>query len=308
MPSLKNSVFDFIVKSKQNGLNAVGQYLDSKARAIVSRTDRIRTEFSHAQRAPSSVNSWPTDCSGGTVFDCGANNGRNIPYYLSRGLNVVAVEANPALSAEMTDRYKGNSRVTVVNACILPESGPREIDFYINKERHYLSRLSIKASWANEYTLTRVPTTTLNDLFAEYGSPFYLKIDIEGMDGPILKSALRVEDQIPYVSAEMHSIEPFCHLVHLGYREFKFVESEFVGGAYYNLGKRHGTSGIEFSQHDAGPFGEDIPGDWMNPDQAFSYLAKTGLGWRDVHARRSPPLSVVKTGSNSEIRSSGSAR
>jgi len=40
------------------------------------------------------------------IFDIGANNGDDTAAYLTRGYNVVAVEANPSLCVELRARFQ----------------------------------------------------------------------------------------------------------------------------------------------------------------------------------------------------------
>lgn len=49
----------------------------------------------------------------------------------------------------------------------------------------------------------------------------------------------------------------------------------------------HGLGGLErysFPRHSAGPFGEDLAGEWMNAEDLFYALAAAKLGWKDIHA------------------------
>src|SRR5258708_2708657 len=39
-----------------------------------------------------------------------------------------------------------------------------------------------------------------------------------------------------------------------------------------------------FPPQSAGPFGEDIVGEWMNADDLFNLLVAKKMGWRDMHA------------------------
>jgi hypothetical protein len=52
-----------------------------------------------------------------------------------------------------------------------------------------------------------------------------------------------------------------------------------------------------FPYHSAGPFGEDIDGEWMSASYMIRLLAIVGLGWKDIHASRSavpgPGLSTM---------------
>jgi hypothetical protein len=84
-------------------------------------------------------------------------------------------------------------------------------------------------------------------------------------------------------------IDVFCHLVAMGYRKFKLV----VGSTVHVDFRNHQICTIDgeskrfsFKRHSSGPFGDDIPGPWLNQEEAFDQLLAHGLGWIDIHARR----------------------
>jgi hypothetical protein len=43
---------------------------------------------------------------------------------------------------------------------------------------------------------------------------------------------------------------------------------------------------IRFPIGSSGPFGDDIDGNWLTPDELFQKLQASGLGWKDIHAKR----------------------
>jgi hypothetical protein len=91
----------------------------------------------------------------------------------------------------------------------------------------------------------------------------------------------------PFISAESHSIAVFAHLVSLGsYNAFKLVDGHTVSTKYKNHPIRVGDQSelYSFPYHSAGPFGEDIAGDWMSADDLFQLLSLVKLGWKDIHA------------------------
>lgn len=98
-----------------------------------------------------------------------------------------------------------------------------------------------------------------------------------------MKNMIRPE----YISVECHSFAVFSALVSLGgYDCFKLVDGASVGARYSSWAIRtpEGTQSISFPMHSAGPFGEDLPGEWLSGESMFYYLASEGCGWRDVHA------------------------
>ncbi len=47
------------------------------------------------------------------IYDLGANNGDDIPYYLRKADKVIAVEANPILSQEIEDRFPDDIKMAI---------------------------------------------------------------------------------------------------------------------------------------------------------------------------------------------------
>jgi FkbM family methyltransferase len=204
------------------------------------------------------------------IYDFGANNGDDIPYYLTKADKVVAIEANPQLADLIKDRFKDNSRVIVEN-CAAVTNYERTIDFYICSD-HVRSRITEPDE--EGYSLVKVPARNAVEIIKKHGKPYYIKIDIEFHDHIILEYLLKNDIKPPYISVEAHTIEVFCHLVTLGkYNKFKLIEGCMVSSEYPS-----------FPHHAAGPFGEDIRGEWIDKEAFFKKLGEHNLGWKDIHA------------------------
>lgn len=231
--------------------------------------------------------------SGGVIYDIGANNGDDIPYYLMKAERVVAVEANPVLAYQISQRFAdaiAAGRLSVV-ACALT-TGPSgvTVPFYVHRQNHVLSQFpEPHPSVRDRYDAITVPSLNVVNLFTAFGEPHYVKIDIEHYDQVILRSMFENGVKPPYISAESHSIEIFALLLGLGgYAAYKMVDGATVPQRYQNV-EIHTAAGIQsysFPAHAAGPFGDDIHGPWMTPENFFRVLAYAGLGWKDIHASR----------------------
>jgi len=68
------------------------------------------------------------------------------------------------------------------------------------------------------------------------------------------------------------------------YNAFKLVDGETVPNKFKRINIRGCLTPHNFNFHSAGPFGEDIYGDWMSANNFFQHLAYNNLGWKDVHA------------------------
>ena len=124
-------------------------------------------------------------------------------------------------------------------------------------------------------------------IIEQHGAPFYIKIDLESYDQVILMELFRKNIRPKFVSAESHSIDIFTLLVAFGrYISFNLVDGATVQEKYANhpIMTQNGRKLYTFPHHSAGPFGEDIKGPWMTPDNFFRRLAFEQLGWKDIHA------------------------
>jgi FkbM family methyltransferase len=225
------------------------------------------------------------------IYDFGANNGDDIPYYLKKADLVVAVEANPALCRQIEARFSdaiGEGRLRVENCVVAGEGSSPEVYFYLHKRHHVLGQFpEPDATVIGDFDKVLLPSKSVMQIVSEHGAPYYIKIDIEHYEQVILKELFRNGVKPTLLSAEAQSIQVFALLAGMGeYTAFKLVDGETVAKKYGNHAIRVGD-GLEtysFPAHSAGPFGEDIAGEWMNADDLFEVLAKEGLGWKDIHA------------------------
>lgn len=228
-----------------------------------------------------------------TIYDIGANVGLNIPYYLLKATKVVAVEANPALVSLIKTRFKNEilSGQLVIENCAVVESGcpQNNIPFYIHKT-HSVWSTAIKPNWrGHEFETIMVPVKTISEIVLEYGPPFYIKIDIEGFDLPVLRDLFRSNIFPPYISVEAHNVDVFCALRNsVNYNAFKLVEGKSVNALYHKhkLYSFRDSAFLfySFPPDSAGPFGDDLNGEWMTANNFLRKLAFSGLGWKDIHA------------------------
>lgn len=248
---------------------------------------------------------------GRTIYDLGANNGDDIPYYLLKGDLVVAVEASPALAAGLRQRFAGEiaaGRVVVENCVLTVDPAVSEVPFFLHRANDLLSQLPEPAPDRRaEFDQTVLPAATIAALVARHGNPHYVKIDLEGYDDAILRDLFRSGIFPPYISAEAHNVDVFCTLVALGdYSAFKLVEGEFVGRDYaeHLVATDAGSQLYRFPcPHGSGPFGNDVKGPWMDRALFLRYLAHVGPGWIDIHASRVDPPAAPPVRKLAEIGS-----
>jgi FkbM family methyltransferase len=226
----------------------------------------------------------------GVIYDLGSNNGDDIPYYLQKSRKVVAVEANPVLIKQIEARFSEeilSGKLSVEHCVLTTENKGEMVSFYIHKHNHVLSQFPRpEESFIADFDETMIKSRNIRDIISRYGNPYYIKIDLENYDQAILMELLRHGIKPKFLSAESHSIEVFALLVSLGYASFNLVDGAMVHKNYANhfVATSSGMKLYAFPHHSAGPFGEDIKGHWMTPENFLRLLAFEGLGWKDIHA------------------------
>jgi FkbM family methyltransferase len=216
------------------------------------------------------------------IFDLGMNNGDDTAFYLSRGFNVVALEANPTLCDKVKRRFQApidDGRLKIINAAIWKTTG--QTTFYINLDNDHWSSLDI--GWAgrdaSRYQEISIQCVTLSSLFDEFSVPHYLKIDVEGVDHTVLEQ-LRGKSLLPqYVSVEdcRFGFQYMEALASCGYDGFKLLDQSTVSQMTDT------ATGHIFPPGSSGPFGCDLPGEWLSHDNMVKFYSATV---RDMQGNR----------------------
>lgn len=231
------------------------------------------------------------------IYDFGSYNGNDIPYYLKKSDLVVAVEANPHLCKQIERSFLTeitNGRLILEKCVITSDDLKKEVPFYLHRE---LGSAGSQFPEPNkdrihEFEQVLLPCRSVLSIVQQYGSPYYIKIDIEHYDAAILKALFMNGIYPPFISAESHDIQVFSLLVALGrYNAFKLVDGATLSKKYKNASiyTNNKKELYSFPNHSAGPFGEDIDGEWMTANNFFRLLAFENLGWKDIHATNQVP-------------------
>jgi FkbM family methyltransferase len=161
-----------------------------------------------------------------TIFDIGMYDASDTVYYLEEGYQVVAIEANPVLVQRAEERLRQHveaGRLHLVNAAIGTGSG--NVELIISGDNLGSS------STSKERLLSRNPvgsysvrSLSIQELFAQYGLPYYLKVDIEGADR-LCVLALEKETRPQFLSFEIGEDfeELITHAAAIGYQRFKII-------------------------------------------------------------------------------------
>ena len=230
------------------------------------------------------------------IYDFGANTGSNIPYYLLKAETVVAVEANAHLVKDIEKRFASeiaDGRLTVVNRAVTTKegavAGAAKFFTYQGKKEtgHVWSSLVRPLKRTEEYVEVEVELTHPAELFANFGAPHFVKIDLEHHDFAVMQDIIATGPLPPYLSVEAHDPRVLgLLLLEEQYQGFKMVRGSTVQKDFADLPitTDHGTRRCSFPHHSAGPFGEDIPGDWLSRSSLVQQYGYHGPGWIDIHA------------------------
>jgi FkbM family methyltransferase len=143
------------------------------------------------------------------VFDIGANGGPKAAIFSSLVERVVCVEPDPAAVRILKDRFLYNPKVVVVEKGVGADEGVAK--FYMFEDADGYNTFSPK--WADTLATTAspdrplktakavvdIPVTTLDQLIKEYGTPSYIKIDVEGYELHVIKG---LTSAVPLLSFE----------------------------------------------------------------------------------------------------------
>lgn len=142
---------------------------------------------------------------GDLAFDIGSHVGNRLRAFLDLGARVVAVEPNPTC-VRLLRRFYGES-VRIVEAAVGSTIG--QTTLHVSTAHPTLA--SASAGWIE--TVRRsplfagiewdkevaVPLVTLDRLIEEFGEPRFVKVDVEGMEGDVLRG---LSNPIPALSFE----------------------------------------------------------------------------------------------------------
>jgi FkbM family methyltransferase len=257
-----------------------------------------QTRPSEGQAPLSASTELPKGSPQGLIFDLGLHKGYDAEFYLKKGFHVVGVEAVPSLSELAASRLSAFAeRLQVVNKALYHRSGETVSFFTVPDKDDWGSLSRGKAEKGVEESVEiSVPTTTLSDLFDEFGVPYFIKCDLEGGDLIFLEQLRADARRPPFVSVEMNDGSEGAFLEACGYELGQIVNQwlnpfksppdpprEGLYAAAQFTGEMSGLFGRELDPQKWRPIAEiaDIYGRWKALRDLDADLAP---GWVDLHA------------------------
>lgn len=179
------------------------------------------------------------------IFDLGFHQGEDTDHYLALGHQVVALEANRDLVEAGQERFASairSGQLTLVHAAVVGHGrGLEQVAFHPHPSRSEWGSVDLR--WvrrnAEAHGLPHadpvvVTTVSLPDLVQRHGTPWLLKIDIEGADEEVLADLSLLDPRPAYVSWETGKeslravLAQHRRLQQLGYDRFRIVQQAFM--------------------------------------------------------------------------------
>ncbi|WP_082211911.1 FkbM family methyltransferase [Parabacteroides timonensis] len=212
------------------------------------------------------------------IYDVGMCNGDDTNFYLKKGFNVIAFEADPELVAFCRDRFSDAIKTgqliivegAIVDTEVMTESTDK-VTFFKNKGNNQWG--TVCQNWVDRNERCDKPSSIIEasviDFAAclnRYGIPHYLKIDIEGMDVLCLKALLSFSEKPNYISLESNKVDfealkrEFDLLCKLGYNSFQVINQAEIPYSKTSFITKEGIH-VEhvFTNASSGLFGNDLP-------------------------------------------------
>lgn len=171
------------------------------------------------------------------MIDIGAHVGNRGRAWLALGGRVVAIEPQKSCLAILRFLYRKNRRMEIVPAAVAESPGVLEL---LVSSTHP-TMTTTAGSWISELEeagvsrgvrwdkRTTVPVTTLDRLIAQFGSPAFVKIDVEGAEQQVLEG---LSQALPVVSFEYfptqihRALACVGHMAALGEYRFNYCVGE----------------------------------------------------------------------------------
>lgn len=216
------------------------------------------------------------------IYDIGLHKGEDTEFYLKKGFDVIAFEANPHLVNENVNKFEKqikNGQLVIENGAIANNNESGHIQFYRNLDKDIWG--TIDTEWvernkkkSTQSEILNVPIINFSKCIREHGMPYYMKIDIEGADMLCLETLLDFNVVPSFISIESSKtsyidiIQEINLLEQLGYNKFMAIQQDRMDNTKLPSVINEGHI-IEhnFSKYASGLFGKDLPKQWKNKDQ-----------------------------------------
>lgn len=220
------------------------------------------------------------------VYDVGMHKGEDTDYYLKKGFRVISFEADPDLIQFCKQRFKKEietQQLIIEEGAIIDsdsvQSTNGKVSFFKNEDISVWG--TVLGNWAERNaslgaTSTKIEVSVVDfkECLQKYGIPYYLKIDIEGMDTVCLKALRSFQFKPSYISIESEKVsfsklqDEMDLLVQLGFDQFQAINQAKISTQKEPSPAKEGNyASYSFLEGSTGLFGLDLPKNWKNTQQ-----------------------------------------
>jgi FkbM family methyltransferase len=241
---------------------------------------------------------------GRLIYDVGMHNGSDTEFYLRKGFDVIAVEANPEYVSRARQKFDAEiraGRLIIYDVALTETAG--EISFFVHEHDDW-SRLNLSHDdrfSPGTYREIKVQGLPFSAIVSQHQAPYYVKLDIEGPERMVIEQMFSVAKNPPYLSFEFNSdTDEILDLVmQHGYHDFQLLAQRDKSGIRLPRPPREGKfHDARFDGYMSGPFGLELPGSWVTVSELRAAIdahhRKVGRGsdedafkeWFDIHTRQ----------------------
>lgn len=203
------------------------------------------------------------------IFDIGANKGNKIKVFRKMGFEVIGLEPELTALSTLEYRFKNDKNVKIVNKGVSNQEG--ELDIFITASRSGLNTLNQKwteiveenkdGRWNYNQRFKRaykVKVITLQELIEQFGIPYFIKIDVEGLELNVIKGLHKLP---PFISFE-------CNLP-----EFKDETLEIIE----RISDLNPLTTYQYSINDS-----LVAERWLKKNEIMNYISQTSEKYLEI--------------------------
>lgn len=243
----------------------------------VFRPDQVRGRASEVQFYRRALGTMPADA---TIFDVGGNRGFKSEVFVQLARRVVCVEPDRSNVEILRKKFRAVPAVTVVDCAVGDAEG--ELMFNVIEAGSAYNTLSTKwveslgsadGSTRPALTLSEqypVKVVTLDSLIARFGTPHYIKVDVEGFELEVMRG---LSKPVPYISFELNLPDFRAEGI-----EIAGMLTRIMPGVRFNYCSEPAAEAFS-SQQDL------KSAHWMTSAELCALLASTDLPYLEVYAR-----------------------
>jgi FkbM family methyltransferase len=213
------------------------------------------------------------------IYDVGLHKGEDSEYYLKKGFKVIAFEADPDLVNSCSRKFESeisNGSMIIIEGAIVDLNSKSLKDGFVSFHKNTSKSVwgTIDTEWDNrnkklgaQSELIRVKAVNFLECLEKFGIPYYMKIDIEGLDHVCLEALKKFKEKPPFLSEKrsyLKLIKEIKLLSSLGYNSFNVVQQQGISRQVPPTNSVQGEIvDHTFKEGSSGLFGLDLPEKWI---------------------------------------------